>query len=46
MTVVEKVICHKDGVEVVFVPGLFDEAENNGSDLNCYTTCIGINTQR
>lgn len=46
MTLVEKVICHKDGVEVVFVPGLFEEAENNGSDLNCYTTCMVCKVHR
>ena len=46
LTIVDKVICHKDGAEVVFHPGLFDEDAQTTSNLNCYTTCIGIKTQR
>ena len=37
---------HKDGVEVMFAPGLFEEGEGRSRELNCYTTCIGIKTQR
>ena len=46
LPLVDKVVLHKDGVEVVFVPGLFDETEDNNLRSNCYTTCIGISTQR
>ena len=40
LPLVEKVVLHKDGVEVVFIPGLFDEAEDKNSRSNCYTTCM------
>lgn len=46
MPLVDKVILHKDGVEVIFAPGLFEEGEGRSRELNCYTTCIGIRTQR
>jgi DNA invertase Pin-like site-specific DNA recombinase len=47
MSLVDKVVCHKDGVEVHFLPGLFDgETGENSAISNCYTTCIGINTQK
>ena len=50
LPIVEKVVCHKDGVEVVFAPGLFSqstkEGAEGGGELIDYTTCIGINTQR
>ena len=46
LPLVEKVVLHKDGVEVVFIPGLFDEAGDNNPRSNCYTTCIGIKTHK
>jgi site-specific DNA recombinase len=47
MSLVDKVVCKKDGVEVHFVPGLFDEETGVNEPIShCYTTCIGISTQR
>jgi hypothetical protein len=46
LPLVEKVVLHKDGVEVIFVPGLFDEAEDKNPRSNCYTTCMGIRTHK
>ena len=51
LTVIEKVICHKDGAEVVFHPGVFGEnagtrTKNKESVPTLYTTCIGIKTHR
>ena len=51
LTVIEKVICQKDGAEVVFRPGVFGEnAETETNDdqsvPTLYTTCIGIRTHR
>jgi hypothetical protein len=46
LPLVDKVILHKDGVEVIFTPGLFDEAGDQQRDSNCYTTCIGIRTHK
>jgi len=46
LALVDKVVLHKDGVEVVFLPGLFDEAEDKDQRSNCYTTCMGMRTQR
>ncbi|MBV9848794.1 MAG: hypothetical protein JO250_03815 [Armatimonadetes bacterium] len=50
LPVVERVVCHKDGVEVVFAPGLFEsedaEAGAGGGDITDYTTCMGMRTQR
>lgn len=54
LTVIEKVICQKDGAEVVFRPGVFGEALNTGAKTDqeeegfptLYTTCMGIRTQR
>ena len=40
LPLVDKVILHKDGVEVVFVPGLFDETGDKNPRSNCYTTCM------
>ncbi len=47
-TVVQKVICGKEGAKVVFVPGLFgeDAEHEEGSRRTCYTTCIGISTHK
>ena len=50
-TIVEKVVCHKEGADVVFLPGVFGPlGEENGSQSttipSLYTTCIGISTQR
>lgn len=42
----DAVVLHKNGVEMVFLPGLFDKAGDKGQRTNCYTTCIGISTQR
>jgi len=44
LTLIEKVVCQKDGAEVVFLPGVFGKAGEAESTL--YTTCIGIRTQR
>ena len=50
LTVIEKVICHKDGAEVVFHPGVFGEIAGTRTDEESvptlYTTCIGINTHK
>ncbi len=46
LPLVERVVLHKDGVEVIFVPGLFDEDGGKDARSNCYTTCMGIRTQR
>lgn len=46
LPLVEKVVLHKDGVEVIFVPGLFDGAEDKSRRSNRYTTCMGIRTHR
>ena len=50
-TIVEKVVCQKEGADVVFLPGVFGPlGEENGSQSttipSLYTTCIGISTQR
>ncbi|MGI4791306.1 MAG: recombinase family protein [Janthinobacterium lividum] len=46
LTIVDRVVCYKDGVKVYFAPGLFEGAEGKKSDINFYTTCMGIRTQR
>ncbi len=54
LTVIEKVICQKDGAEVVFRPGVFGEVTDAGAKAEeveesvptLYTTCIGISTHR
>jgi site-specific DNA recombinase len=51
LTVIDKVICQKDGAEVVFRPGVFGENAETETDKEAgvptlYTTCMGINTQR
>jgi len=47
MSLVDKVVCRKDGVDIHFLPGLFDgEAGEKGAISNCYTTCIGMSTHR
>ncbi len=46
LTLVEKVICHKDGAEVVFLPGVFGDAGEGDGVSTLYTTCIGIRTHR
>ena len=46
LTLIQKVICHKDGAEIIFLPGLFDEAGDKDARSNCYTTCMGMSTQR
>ena len=46
LPLVEKVVLHKDSVEVVFTPGLFDEAGGNDPLSNCYTTCIVCKVRR
>lgn len=46
--IVDRVVCQKDGAEVVFAPGLF-ESETGGEQAResiVQTTCIGINTQK
>ena len=47
-TIVQRVVCKKDGAQVAFVPGLFmDEGDNlESSRRTCYTTCIGISTHK
>jgi hypothetical protein len=49
LPIVDKVICHKDGVEVIFAPGLFspNAEDGTGSDgeLIDYTTCIVCKVQ-
>ena len=47
-TIVQRVVCKKDGAQVAFVPGLFmDEGDNSESSRRtCYTTCIGISTHK
>jgi len=46
-TVVQKVICQKDGVEVKLVPGILGDAGNSsGNHDTFYTTCIGMSTHR
>ncbi len=45
LTLVEKVVCQKEGAEVVFLPGVFSEA-GEGAEATLYTTCIGIKTHR
>ena len=46
LTLADKVILHKDGVEVVFAPGLFDEAESDDARSNCHTTCTVCRDER
>ena len=50
LLLVEKVICHKDGAEVVFHPGVFGENAGMRTDEESvptlYTTCIGISTHK
>ena len=51
LTVIDRVICQKDGAEVVFLPGVFGEAgeqkeAEQKAEPTLYTTCIGIRTQR
>lgn len=46
LTLVDKVVLHKDGVEVIFLPGLFDEARDKDQRSNCYTTCIVCKVRR
>ncbi len=46
MQVVQKVVCRKEGAEVVFVPGLFGENEDDPQKSIVHTTCIGIKTQK
>lgn len=47
MTLVDKVVCKKNGVEVLFVPDLFDEETGENATIsNCYMTCIGIKVSR
>ena len=46
LTIVDKVVCFKEGVKVFFAPGLFEGDEGKQSDINFYTTCMGISTQR
>ena len=42
LRLVDKVILHKDGVEVVFVPGLFDETGDKNPRSTYQTTCMVI----
>ncbi len=51
MQIVNRVVCRKDGAEVVFMPGLFGEnqAIPGGSEAGesiVQTTCIGMRTQK
>lgn len=46
MELVDKVVCHKEGADVVFVPGLFESDGNKHRASNFYTTCMGMRTQR
>lgn len=46
LTIVEKVVCFKEGVKVFFAPGLFEGDEGKKSDINFYTTCMGIKTHK
>lgn len=49
-TIVQRVVCQKEGARVVFVPGLFGEGDEadpvESSRRTCYTTCMGIKTHR
>ena len=45
LTRIDKVICQKDGAEMIFLPGLFGKAEEE-AEPTLYTTCIGMRTQR
>lgn len=44
LTVIEKVVCRKDGAEVVFLPGALGDAGEAGSTL--HTTCIVCDVRR
>ena len=45
LTVIDRVICKKDGAEVIFLPGIFGETRE-AAEPTLYTTCIGINTHK
>ena len=51
-TIVEKVVPHKEGADVFFAPGVFQEAEGKEGPVSeeslhtFHTTCIGIKTHR
>lgn len=45
LTLIDKVICQKGGAEVVFLPGIFGNAEEE-AESTLYTTCMGMRTQR
>ncbi len=47
-TIVERVVCNKEGADVYFVPGLFGETagDEDGCRSTFQTTCIGIKTQK
>ncbi len=45
--VVEKIVCHKEGGDVYFLPGIFGEPGQEGASRSTFqTTCIGISTQK
>lgn len=51
-TIVEKVVPHKEGADVFFAPGVFQEAEGKEGSVSeesihtFHTTCIGMSTHR
>jgi hypothetical protein len=46
-TVLDKVVCNKEGADIYFLPGVFGETgEEVGGVSSFHTTCIGISTQK
>lgn len=51
-TIVEKVVPHKEGADVFFAPGVFQEAEGKEKSVSeeslhiFHTTCIGMSTHK
>lgn len=47
LTLIEKVICRKEGAEVVLLPSVLGETKaEERAESTFYTTCIGIRTHR
>jgi hypothetical protein len=45
-TVIEKVVCNKEGGDVYFLPQTFTELQSQDGRSTFQTTCIGIKTQK